>query len=192
MKKLVIGTANAGKVIEIHSGLGDIPDWVLEPIPSDTPDIEETGKTFIANAELKARHYSRYVEDLTLADDSGLCVDAMGGRPGVHSARYAPDPPSRIARLLSEMQAVDDGNRDATFYCALALARKGEVIWTVEGQVSGVIARSPAGTGGFGYDPVFFLAELNSTMAQLSTEQKNRLSARGKALAELRKYLLNN
>jgi len=192
MKKLVIGTANAGKVIEIHSGLGEIPGWILEPIAPDTPGVEETGETFVANAQLKARHYSRYVADLTLADDSGLCVDAMGGRPGVHSARYAPDPPSRIARLLEEMQSVGDGNRHATFYCALALARRGELIWTVEGQVSGVIARSPAGTGGFGYDPVFFLAELNSTMAQLSTDQKNRLSARGKALAELRKYLLND
>src|SRR5262245_2100830 len=145
MKKLVIATGNAGKVIEIRSGLGEIEGWVLELIRPGTPGIEETGTTFKANAELKARHYSKYVNDLTLADDSGLCVDAMGGRPGVHSARYAPDPPSRIARLLREMESVDDGNRSATFYCALALASKGEVIWTVEGQVSGIIARKPAG-----------------------------------------------
>jgi len=189
MKRLIIATGNAGKVIEIRSALGEIEGWILEPIARDIPGIEETGETFMANAELKARHYSKYVDDLTLADDSGLCVAALGGRPGVHSARYAPDPPSRIQRLLGEMESVDDHGRGAAFYCALALARKGKVIWTVQGEVRGVIARSPAGTGGFGYDPVFFLPELNATMGQLSTEQKNRLSARGKALAELRKYL---
>jgi XTP/dITP diphosphohydrolase len=90
------------------------------------------------------------------------------------------------------MKSVDDHDRGAVFYCALALARNGGVIWTVQGEVSGVITRSPAGTGGFGYDPVFFLPELNATMGQLSTEQKNRLSARGKALAELRKYLVRS
>jgi XTP/dITP diphosphohydrolase len=189
MKKLILATRNAGKVIEIRSGLGEIEGWTFESIPANIPDIEETGTTFVENAELKARHYSSFVSDLTLADDSGLCVAAMGGRPGIHSARYAPDPPSRIAKLLREMDGVNDGNRDATFYCALALARKGRVVWTVQGEVSGVIARAAAGIGGFGYDPVFFLRELNATMAQLSTDQKNRLSARGKALAELRKYL---
>jgi XTP/dITP diphosphohydrolase len=190
VNRLIIATGNAGKVIEIRSALGEIEGWTLEPIAAGIPGVEETGETFIANAELKARHYSQYVDDLTLADDSGLCVEALGGRPGVHSARYAPDPPSRIQRLLGEMKAVGDHNRCAAFYCALALARKGKVIWTVQGEVRGVISRSPAGTGGFGYDPVFFLPELNATMGQLSTEEKNRLSARGKALSELRKYLV--
>src|SRR5437870_5062397 len=144
MKRLIIATGNAGKVIEIRSALGEIEGWILEPIARDIPGIEETGETFMANAELKARHYSKYVDDLTLADDSGLCVAALGGRPGVHSARYAPDPPSRIQRLLGEMESVDDHSRGAAFYCALALARKGKVIWTVQGEVRGVIARSPA------------------------------------------------
>src|SRR5215510_5859243 len=106
MKKLIVATTNAGKVIEIRSGLGEIPGWVLEPIPADTPTIEETGETFLENAILKAEHYSKHVDQLTLADDSGLCVAALGGRPGVHSARYAPDPPSRIQRLLGEMKSV--------------------------------------------------------------------------------------
>ena len=189
MNKLIIATSNAGKVVEIRSALGEVDGWTLEAIPAGIPEIEETGDTFIANAELKARHYSRHVDALTLADDSGLCVAALGGRPGVHSARYAPDPPSRIVKVLREMKPVDDSYRQAAFYCALALARNGEVTWTVQGEVSGVIARAAAGEGGFGYDPVFLLPELNLTMAQLSTEQKNRLSARGKALAELRKYL---
>ena len=191
MKKLVVATTNAGKVIEIRSGLGELPEWALESIPSGTPSIEETGETFLANAILKAEHYSQFTSDLTLADDSGLCVAALGGRPGVHSARYAPDPPSRIKKILAEMQSVPEGQRAASFYCALALSQDQKVIWTVQGDVHGVIAQKPSGTSGFGYDPVFLLPELNCTMADLSTEDKNRLSARGKALAELRKFLVS-
>jgi XTP/dITP diphosphohydrolase len=191
MPRLVIATKNAGKVIEIRSALGELPEWPLEQIPPDVPSIEETGETFLDNAILKGEHYSKFVPDLTLADDSGLCVDALGGRPGVHSARYAPDPASRISRLLQEMQSVPDNKRNAVFYCALALARNGKTIWTDQGDVSGVIAHVPSGTGGFGYDPVFLLTDLNQTMGELSTEAKNVLSARGKAIAELRKFLLS-
>jgi XTP/dITP diphosphohydrolase len=190
LKRLIIATTNAGKVIEIRSGLGELPGWVLDPLPPGIPSIEETGTTFIDNAILKAEHYSRLTNDITLADDSGLCVAALEGRPGIHSARYAPDPPARIRRILSEMQPVPEGKRQASFYCALALAEKGRIIWTVQGEVHGVIARSPSGTSGFGYDPVFLLPELNSTMADLSTEGKNRLSARGKALMRLRNFLV--
>src|SRR4030095_13745008 len=102
---------NAGKVIEIRSALGEIPSWSFEALPPGMPAIKETGATFVENAILKAKHYSRLVDDLTLADDSGLCVAALGGRPGVHSARYAPDPPSRITRILGEMKSVDDQDR---------------------------------------------------------------------------------
>ena len=191
MPRLVIATTNAGKVIEIRSALGELAGWSLEPIPSNTPSIPETGTTFLENAILKAQHYSQFGSDLTLADDSGLCVTALGGRPGVHSARYAPDPPSRIKRILQEMRSVPNGDRSAVFYCALAVARAGSIIWTVQGDVAGVIAHAAAGTGGFGYDPVFLLPDLNRTMGELSTEDKNRLSARGKAIAELRKFLLS-
>ena len=107
----------------------------------------------------------------------------------MHSARYAEDPASRIQRVLREMEPVRDSDRGAVFYCALALARSGNVIWTVQKDVAGVIARSPAGMEGFGYDPVFLLPELHRTMAELTTGDKNRLSARGRALAELRKFL---
>jgi XTP/dITP diphosphohydrolase len=192
MSRLIIATTNAGKVIEIRSALGELPGWALEPLPPNIPDIPESGVTFVDNAVLKAQHYSTFVDDLTLADDSGLCVAALEGRPGVHSARYAPDPPSRIKKILGEMRSVPDGRRDAVFYCALAVARAGKIIWTVQGEVSGVIAHAAAGTGGFGYDPVFLLPELNKTMGELSTEDKNRLSARGKAVAELRKFLLSH
>jgi XTP/dITP diphosphohydrolase len=188
--RLIIGTSNEGKVIEIRSALGELPGWSLEPLPSSIPVIEETGETFIENAVQKAEHYSRFVPHLTLADDSGLCVDALDGRPGVHSARYAAGPAARIERLLGEMKGVPDDRRQATFYCALALARSGTIIWTVQSDVSGVIAHAPSGTSGFGYDPVFLLRELNRTMADISTEDKNRLSARGKALAHLRNFLL--
>ena len=191
MPRLVIATKNQGKVIEIRSALGELPGWSFEPIPADVPSIEETGDTFLENAILKAEHYSRFVDDLTLADDSGLCVAALGGRPGVHSARYAPDPPSRIRRVLQEMESVPDGERNAVFYCALAVARGGTTIWTVLGDVAGVIAHAPSGTGGFGYDPVFLLPDLNRTMGELTTEDKNTLSARGKATAALRKFLLS-
>jgi len=189
MSRLVIATTNAGKVIEIRSALGELPGWSLEPVPAGTPSIAETGTTFLDNAILKAEHYSRIVNDLTLADDSGLCVEALGGRPGVHSARYAPDPPTRIKRILEEMQPVPNGERNAVFYCALAVARAGTIIWTVQRDVAGIISHEPFGTGGFGYDPVFLLPEMNRTMGELSTEDKNRLSARGKAIAELRKFL---
>ena len=191
MSRLVIATKNAGKVIEIRSALGELPGWSLDTIPLHVPSIEETGMTFLENAILKAKHYSKFVTDLTLADDSGLCVAALGGRPGVHSARYAPDPESRIRRVLQEMQSVPNGQRNAVFYCAFALARSGKTIWTVQGDVAGVIAHAAAGTGGFGYDPVFLLPDLNRTMGELSTEDKNRLSARGKATAQLRKFLLS-
>ena len=190
MRRLVIATKNKGKVVEIRSALGELTDWILEPIPDETPSIEETGETFVDNAVIKAEHYSKFVDDLTLADDSGLCVAALGGRPGVHSARYAPDPPSRIKKILQEMQPVPDGQRNAVFYCAVTLARSGKVLWTVQRDVAGIITRAPAGDGGFGYDPVFLLPELNHTMGELGVEDKNRLSARGKAIAELRKFML--
>lgn len=192
MRTLVIGTTNAGKVIEIHEALGEVPGWELTPIPASTSSVEETGSTFMENAIIKAEHYSSLTNDLTLADDSGLCVAALGGRPGVHSARYAPDPPSRIKRILEEMKPVPDGRREAAFYCALVLARNGKTLWTVQGEVHGLIAHSASGTSGFGYDPVFLLPELQRTMADLSTPDKNRLSARGKALMGLREFLLSH
>jgi XTP/dITP diphosphohydrolase len=191
MKRLVIATSNAGKVVEIRSALGELPFWGLDILPPGIPPIEETGSTFLENAISKAEYYSEFVPDLTLADDSGLCVDALGGRPGVHSARYADTPPERIRRILHEMRGVPDARRGAVFYCALAVARERKILWTVEGNVSGVIAHAPSGTSGFGYDPVFILPERGRTMADLSTEDKNLLSARGKALAELRKFLLS-
>ena len=190
LQRLIIATTNAGKVVEIRSALGTVPGWVLEPLPPGTPGIEETGSTFLENAVLKAAHYSKFTPELTLADDSGLCVAAVGGRPGVHSARYADSVSARVQRVLTEMKSVPDPERDAVFYCAVVLARSGNIIWTVQEQVAGFIAHFPSGTEGFGYDPIFFLLERGRTMTELDTDARNRLSARGKALAELRKFLL--
>src|SRR5438445_5732849 len=113
MQRLVIATTNAGKVIEIRSALGEIRGWLLDTPPSDIPPIEETGETFLANAIQKAEHYSKFIDDWTLADDSGLCVTALEGDPGVHSARYAENPTARIQRLLREMHSVPDASREA-------------------------------------------------------------------------------
>lgn len=189
MKHLVIGTTNAGKIIEIGAALGEIEGWSLHPLSAAIPTIEETGDTFLRNAIQKAEHYSKFVDDWILADDSGLCVTALEGRPGVHSARYAENPTTRIQRVLREMESIRDARRDAVFYCALAVAQHGKILWTVQRDVEGFIAHSPSGTEGFGYDPIFLLPQRNRTMAELTTDEKNRLSARGKALAELRKFL---
>jgi XTP/dITP diphosphohydrolase len=188
VKRLIIGTTNSGKIIEIRSGLGQT-DWILDPIPPSTPPIEETGTTFTENAAQKAVHFSRFVNELTMGDDSGLCVDALGGRPGLHSARYAESVTARINKLLKEMQGVPDEKRTASFKCALAVALRGKLVWTVERSVHGRIALAPSGDHGFGYDPVFFLPDRGCTMAELSTEDKNKLSARGQALADLKIFL---
>ena len=133
MRRLVIATTNSGKVIEIRSALGEIPNWFLDTLPPGIAPIEETGVTFLANAILKAEHYSKFIDDWALADDSGLSVTALEGRPGIHSARYGENPAARIQRVLREMESVPDARRDAVFYCALGSspvllrARKGSV-----------------------------------------------------------------
>jgi XTP/dITP diphosphohydrolase len=135
VKRLTIATTNAGKVIEIGSGLEGLTDWLLESLPPDTPPIEETGTTFTENAVQKALHFSRTVEGPTLGDDSGLCVAALGGRPGLHSARYAETVTARMEKLLGELKDVPEKERQAHFVCALAIAEQGKVIWTVEREV---------------------------------------------------------
>jgi XTP/dITP diphosphohydrolase len=189
VKQLLIATTNSGKVVEVRSGLSGLEGWRLKPVPASTASIEETGATFSENAAQKAIHFSMHGNELTLGDDSGLCVDALGGRPGVHSARYAESVDARIRKLLEELKDVPEKERTAFFVCALAVAQRGKLVWTVERRVYGRIAFVPSGANGFGYDPVFFLPDLGRTMADLSTEDKNRLSARGQALAELKIFL---
>ena len=188
MKRLVVASTNAGKIREVSLALSDLPDWNVESLP-DLPEIEENGATFLENATLKAAHYSRFIGALTLADDSGLCVDALGGRPGLHSARYAPTTEQRNEKLLAELASFGEGvDRRASFYCAFAVAQAGSVVWTVQTELQGQIASTPKGDFGFGYDPVFIVPN-RGTLAEIPPSEKNQISARGQALVQLRSFL---
>ena len=154
-------------------------------------EFEETGQTFAENARIKAIGYSRLIRFPVLADDSGLEVAALGGRPGVHSARYAGAGASdsdRVQKLLEEL-ARSGGGREARFVCTLALAQEGVLLHESQGQCSGIIAGEPQGADGFGYDPVFFFPSLGKTFAQLSEAEKNQHSHRAQAVAALLKLL---
>jgi len=189
VKRLVVASTNAGKIREVSLALSDLPDWNVESVP-DLREIEETGSSFLENAIIKAKHYSQFVGDLTLADDSGLCVVALEGRPGLHSARYAPTAPERNNRLLSELSDLGQHvDRSASFYCALAIARGGSIVWTMQGELQGRIPTAPAGEFGFGYDPVFFVPDYGKTLAEMLPGEKNRISARGQVLHQLRLFL---
>ena len=159
---------------------------------SDVPKIDESGKTFIENALKKARFYSRYFDQLTLADDSGLEVETLQGMPGVHSARYAGErasPRENNRKLLKEMEGISPSKRGARFKCVMALVSPDGKEAVTEGVCRGRIGFKEVGKRGFGYDPLFMLPNYGKTMAQLSIEEKNRISHRGKALRKLRKLL---
>ncbi len=154
----------------------------------ELPAFEESAPTFAENAAGKALHYSRLRDGMVIADDSGLVVPALGGAPGVHSARYAgPDATNaqRIEKLLGEMRSKAGNERAAYFDCAIALAEKGRAIAVVTDRVDGEILESPRGAGGFGYDPVFYFPALKKTFAELSAEEKNQFSHRGKSFRRL-------
>ncbi len=157
----------------------------VSDLPTDPGDVEETGTTFWENAILKAQTYAARTGLPALADDSGLMVDALGGAPGVYSARYAPTPAARIEKLLAALTDVPDAQRTAHFVCVVALATPDGRLIAAEGRVEGKITFAPRGSGGFGYDPIFELPN-GQTMAELSAEVKNTLSHRGRALERLR------
>ncbi len=185
---MVLATRNAGKTREILEFLRDFPVEIKNlddfgPIPS----VEEDGTTFDENAYKKASFTAKVLGLPALADDSGLEVEALGGAPGVHSARYAgPDSTDaeNNARLLREMEGMT--NRAAAFVCVISIAVPSGVALTYEARCEGLIAEAPGGNKGFGYDPLFYYPPLNRTFAELSAEEKNRVSHRGKALAELK------
>jgi XTP/dITP diphosphohydrolase len=187
--KLLVATGNQGKLTEIRSLLGDSPIEIvgLNQL-SDPPEVVEDGATFLANAQKKALEMAKFSGLLTLADDSGLVVDALGGAPGVLSARYAGeqgDDSANNARLLQELDAVIDEKRQAAFHCVIALAWPDGRCETYDGQVSGLIMRGERGGGGFGYDPLFMVPEYGKTMAELTPAIKNRISHRGTALRKV-------
>jgi XTP/dITP diphosphohydrolase len=188
--KLLFGTRNPGKLRELRALVGSRFEVVSLQDLGPVPEVEETGETFEANAEAKALAYARSTGLATLADDSGLCVDALGGRPGVHSARYAPgSDANRVEKLLREMRAVSEGRRAAVFRCALCLALP--TGWQVleSAECRGEIAREPRGENGFGYEPVFLVPELGRTMAELSADEKGQISHRARAMARMRPHL---
>jgi len=193
MTDLVLATRNPGKVEELNALLADMDVNVLSlrDFP-DMPEIEETGETFAENAEIKAATVARITGKLTLADDSGLEVDALGGQPGVHSARFGGPGASdrdKYLRLLELLQGVPDEVRTARFRAAVCIATPvGETV-IVEGTCEGVIAREPSGEGGFGYDPIFYIPERDQTMAEVPSDLKNRISHRARAIQAARPIL---
>ena len=192
-KELVIATRNPGKIREIADVLSPLALRLLSlrdfPLLSE---VVEDGATFAENASIKARAVARQTERFALADDSGLVVEALGGRPGIFSSRFAGEGATdadRYRKLLDEMTAIPEGRRQAFFICAMALSSPEGKTRVVEGECRGRITFSPRGDEGFGYDPVFFVPELGRTMAELLLEVKNRISHRARALEKIKSLI---
>jgi XTP/dITP diphosphohydrolase len=191
--RLLAATTNAGKIREIRrllAGAGvelvTLDDWPGLPAP------EETGDTFDANARQKALYYARHTGELTVAEDSGLEIDALDRRPGVESARYGgadASYPQKFALIYEALRRAGAVRPTARFVCALALARGDEILYEARGTVEGEIAPSPAGANGFGYDPIFFFPPYGRTLGECSDEEKAAVSHRGRAFGRLRAFL---
>ncbi|HEX3354735.1 MAG TPA: RdgB/HAM1 family non-canonical purine NTP pyrophosphatase [Terriglobales bacterium] len=200
MRPILIATSNAGKLRDFAGAAGAL-GIVIEPLPnfSSIPTVVEDGTTFEANARKKAEAYSRYAPgELVLADDSGLEVDALGGAPGVHSARYAADQPHLVgnntddeannARLIRELRKIPPQQRTARFVCLIAAARDGATLAVFRGEAEGVLLDVPRGSNGFGYDPLFYFPSIQKTFAELTPEEKAQYSHRGKAFHAFLKW----
>ena len=193
MRRVLIATSNPGKLRDFAGAasphgieIASLANFV------SLPEVKEDGDTFEANARKKAKHYSRYAAgEIVLADDSGLEVDALGGAPGVHSARYAAEQPHLLtnntddqannARLRRELKKFPPENRTGRFVCVIAAARDGETLAVFRGQAEGIILDRPRGSNGFGYDPLFYFPQLQKTFAELTPEEKASYSHRGEA-----------
>jgi len=182
-EKLILATQNHHKVIELKSMLNGIPFEIgsLEEYP-DYEAPEETGTTFRENALIKAKSAAEFTGHWVFADDSGLVVDALDGRPGIYSSRYAENDAARIQRVLTELANVPDEKRQARFVCSIAIVSPQGESWVVEGKCEGIISYSPKGHFGFGYDPVFYFPELKKSFAELLPEEKNQVSHRSNAV----------
>jgi XTP/dITP diphosphohydrolase len=187
--QLILASSNPGKLREYRILSADANvELALLPDFSEIPEFEESAPTFAENAAGKALHYSRFAREIVLADDSGLVVPALGGAPGVYSARYAGPNASdadRVRKLLREMEGKEGDERRARFVCVTALAREGRVLAVVSDSVEGTLAKEPRGTDGFGYDSVFFFPHLGRTYAETTREEKNRSSHRAKAFRKV-------
>lgn len=193
MFNIILATSNPHKITEINA-LNTDENISFDIIRGDFNPVEN-GTTFLENAYIKASSASKIVNAFCLADDSGLCVDALQGRPGIYSSRYDTTPQRRINKLLSELKNVDKEFRSAHFSCAMVLTDpSGNIVFSKEGRVDGFIDFEPKGSFGFGYDPVFYLPRFDKTMAQLPDQIKNQISHRAKAfnliIEEVKKNLL--
>jgi len=191
--QIFLASSNPGKLREYRVLAGDSPiEVALLPNFSEIPAFEETARTFAENSAGKAMHYSRFATSMVLADDSGLVVPALGGAPGVLSARYAGPGASdadRVQKLLGEMRELEGEDRRARFVCVTCLAQSGSALAVLSDSAEGFIMREPKGTDGFGYDPVFFFPQLGRTYAGITPEEKNRYSHRGKAFRKALAFL---
>ena len=193
--RLLVATTNANKVREIRALLADVPcDLITLDAYPGVSAPEETGRTFEENARQKALYYAAASGELTVAEDSGLEIDALGGAPGVESARFGgveTSYPQKFALLYDALRAAgrDRGDNAARFVCAVALARGERVVFEARGTVEGRIAREPKGEGGFGYDPIFFYPPYDGTLAEVPQAQKSVVSHRGAAFRKLREFL---
>jgi XTP/dITP diphosphohydrolase len=192
--ELILATRNKGKVAELKAMLDSngVEVTCLNDHP-DIPEVKEDGKTFLENARKKAHAVAKATGCVTLADDSGLVVDALGGAPGVNSARYAGkqgDYAANNEKLLREMKDVPDGKRQAAFVCSMVLADPSGMDWYAEGRCEGIIGWEYRGTGGFGFDPLFYVPKEGATMAELPMDRKNAISHRGKALRKMKEILV--
>lgn len=189
LNKLVFATKNKNKLAEVSDILKTTKIEIFGVEGEFNP--AETGETFEENAYIKAHEAAKITNMPAFGDDSGLVVDALDGRPGVYSSRYAENDKKRIAKLLDELKDVPQEKRTARFICAIVLVNPdGEILYSCQGVCEGLIIKSPSGDNGFGYDPIFFIPEKNATMAELTMDEKNTASHRGKALKKIIEWLL--
>jgi len=191
--ELLLASQNPGKLAEMRMLVEGLPFRVVGPLDIGIADApEETGASFLENAALKARHYSVRSGLLTVADDSGLSVDALDGGPGLYSSRFGGEGASDAARnhlLIEKLADVARDKRGARFTSAVAAARGGEILFQTQASVEGLIAEEPRGASGFGYDPLFFYPPFGRTFGEVPRQQKDRVSHRGQAFARLREFL---
>lgn len=188
IKDIVLATSNPHKLDEIRAMVKNT-DIKFELAPDGFNPVEN-GKTFEENSYIKASCAAKMCKKHALADDAGLCVDALNGEPGIYSARYAPTQKEKIAKLLNELKNVPNEKRTAHFVCVMTLcAPDGEMLYQTRGEVNGHIVDAPEGVNGFGYDPVFLVDNLNKTMAQMEMSEKNTLSHRAVALSQMVNFL---
>jgi len=190
MEKIILATNNAGKIKEYQHLLSKLAYKIIPQTEYDIPEVDETGLTFIENAIIKARHAAKHSGLAAIADDSGLCIDALHGKPGIHSARFSgksKDMTANIAKVLEQLKDTPTEQRQAQFQCVIAFLRSPEDPTPIVCQANwqGVILEKPQGEGGFGYDPIFYVPSHQCSAAELNLAEKSRISHRGQALQQL-------